>query len=40
MTKMLEIAEKDGDKQMINFAKRYLANEHKYKPVKPIKTLK
>lgn len=27
------IAEKDGDKQMLNFATRYLANEHKYKPV-------
>lgn len=33
MKKMLEIAKKEGDKQMQNFATRYLANEHKYKPV-------
>lgn len=34
MQKMLEVAQKEGDKQMQNFAKRYLANEHKYKPLK------
>ena len=28
---MKKIAERDGDKQMLNFITRYLANEHKYK---------
>ena len=32
---MKKIAERDGDKQMLNFITRYLANEHKYKPVPP-----
>lgn len=32
---MKKIAERDGDKQMLNFITRYLVNEHKYKPVPP-----
>ena len=32
---MKKIDERDGDKQTLNFITRYLANEHKYKPVPP-----